>query len=181
MTNRPKATGTAAETAFVGLLRDTFWPYAERRALNGGKDLGDTTGHPGLVFEMKAGKRLCVPQWLRETECERVNAKADHGILIVKPQGVGGKRVGLWWAITGVETQNKLIAAADFPSVHTFDTSIRRSTIADALFRSAVGRFEEQPYHCARFAPYGDIPGYTVMEARHMLALLFQAGYGHAA
>lgn len=181
MTNKPKRIGTAAETAFVGLLRDTYWPHAERRALAGGKDLGDTTGHPGLVFEVKAAKMLCIPKWLRETEAERVNAKADYGILIVKPQGVGATRVGLWWAVTDVDTQNGLIARADFPSVYTYDTSIRRSTIPDALFRSAVVRSEWHAYHCARFAPHGDVPGYTVMEARNMLALLFRAGYGPAA
>lgn len=48
MTNRPKAIGTAAETAVVRYLAAHGFPAAERRALHGATDLGDITGTPGL-------------------------------------------------------------------------------------------------------------------------------------
>ena len=46
MTNRPKAIGTAAETAVVRYLAAHGFPAAERRALHGATDLGDITGTP---------------------------------------------------------------------------------------------------------------------------------------
>ena len=39
MTNRPKAIGTAAETAVVRYLAAHGFPAAERRALHGARDL----------------------------------------------------------------------------------------------------------------------------------------------
>ncbi len=94
-----RAKGTAAETAVVNYLRFQGWPYAERRALSGPNDKGDVTGTPDLVWEVKAGNRLDVPGWLRETEVERVNARASYGILVVKPQGVGLGNVDRWWTV----------------------------------------------------------------------------------
>lgn len=94
-----KAKGTRAETALVALLRASGWPYAERRALNSTTDRGDVAGVPGVVWEAKSGARLCLPDWMRETEVERVNDGAAYGVLVVKPVGVGGTRVGDWPAI----------------------------------------------------------------------------------
>lgn len=94
-----KAKGTAAEAAVANYLKFRGWPYAERRALFGSVDRGDITGTPGLVWEVKAGATLCIPAWLRETEQERVNAKADYGVLVVKPKGVGAGNVDRWWAV----------------------------------------------------------------------------------
>ncbi len=104
-----RAKGTAAETAVANYLRFQGWPYAERRALSGPKDKGDITGTPGLVWEVKAGNRLDIPGWLRETEIERVNAKADHGILVVKPQGVGLGNVDRWWSILPLYETTRLL------------------------------------------------------------------------
>ena len=42
MTNRPKAIGTAAETAVVRYLAAHGFPAAERRALHGATDLGES-------------------------------------------------------------------------------------------------------------------------------------------
>lgn len=99
MVNRPKALGTAAETAVARYLQDHGFGGAERRALAGAIDKGDVAGTPGLAWEVKAGRTLCLSQWLRETETERRNAKADFGILVVKPAGYGVTRVGKWWAV----------------------------------------------------------------------------------
>lgn len=98
MVNRPKIVGTAAETGVVTYLSENGFPGAERRSLQGSVDKGDVTGCPGLCWEVKAGRTLCLPAWLRETEKERRNAKADYGILAIKPVGYGVTRVGKWWA-----------------------------------------------------------------------------------
>ena len=58
MTNRPKAIGTAAETAVVRYLAAHGFPNAERRALHGATDLGDITGTPSLCWEVKGGHRI---------------------------------------------------------------------------------------------------------------------------
>ncbi len=109
-----RAKGTAAETAVANYLKFQGWPYAERRALSGSVDRGDITGTPGLVWEIKAGARLDVPGWLRETEVERVNAKAAHGILVVKPKGVGTGNVHQWWSVLPLWQMTQVLRDAEY-------------------------------------------------------------------
>ena len=98
---RPKDIGTRAETAVVRYLAAHGWPLAERRALHGTQDLGDITGTPGLVWEVKGGEASQDPSdkqieaWLTETEVERYHAGATYGILICQRRR---KSAGLWWA-----------------------------------------------------------------------------------
>lgn len=81
-----RARGTAAETKFVDYLRQ-FYPWAERRALNGSKDRGDVAGVPGITVEVKAAKRMELGAWLRELDAEMINDRSDVGFLAVKPIG----------------------------------------------------------------------------------------------
>lgn len=97
--SRSKAKGTAAETAAVLALHGLGFPYAERRALAGAFDLGDITGTPGVCWEVKDAKTWKAAEWLRETEFERINAKADYGILIIKAPGVGYQNAHRWLTI----------------------------------------------------------------------------------
>ena len=98
---RPKDIGTRAETAVVRYLVAHGWPLAERRALHGTHDLGDITGTPGLVWEVKGGEASQDPSdkridaWLTETEVERAHAGAAYGILVCQRRR---KSAGLWWA-----------------------------------------------------------------------------------
>ena len=100
---RPKDIGTAAESAVVKYLRENGFGNAERRALHGSTDLGDITGIPGVVIEVKGGKMAegasdgLVQAWLAETDAERRNAKADVGILVLKRKGQAV--AGSWWCI----------------------------------------------------------------------------------
>lgn len=82
-----KQKGTKFESAVVAFLRDKGFSYAERRALNGAKDLGDITGLPGVVIECKNQSRHSLSEWLDEAEEERDNAKADVGIAWIKRRG----------------------------------------------------------------------------------------------
>lgn len=107
--SKAKQKGTAAETAVVRYLNEHGFPTAERRALAGVNDKGDVTGIPGLVIEIKAGARLEIPAWLRETADEIANARADHGILVIKPKGKGEKSVGEWWAIVPLAEMVELL------------------------------------------------------------------------
>lgn len=104
MVNRPKAIGTAAESAVVRYLKANGFRRVERRALEGVNDRGDITGIPGVVIEVKggeaaksAGPRL-VEAWHEETETERNNARADIGILVMQRRGFGLANAGGWWA-----------------------------------------------------------------------------------
>lgn len=103
MPRRPKDIGTSGETAVVKFLQSSGFPYAERRALHGSLDLGDITGTPGLVWEVKAGEAAMTASdnqliaWLQETEREVANAKAAIGTLVVQRRR---KNPRDWWAIT---------------------------------------------------------------------------------
>ena len=103
MVNRSKAVGTQAETLVTRYLQENGFGTAERRALHGTYDLGDITGIPGVVIEVKSGHAAetasdgLINAWLAETETERKNAKADVGVLVVKRKGKGN--AGDWWAI----------------------------------------------------------------------------------
>jgi hypothetical protein len=81
-----RARGTRAETAFVDYLR-RFYPWAERRALNGARDRGDVAGIPGITIEVKAAKRMDLGAWLRELDVEVINDRSEVGFLAVKPIG----------------------------------------------------------------------------------------------
>jgi len=87
--SKQRAKGTSFETAIVRYLQENGFQYAERRALHGEADKGDITGTPGLAWECKNHKTLKISEWIRETEQERINAKAEYGFLIVKRAGVG--------------------------------------------------------------------------------------------
>ena len=105
MTRRSKDIGTDAERAVARFLVTNGWPSAERRALHGSYDLGDITGTPGVVWEVKGGARAkvaadgLVALWREETRIERANAGADIGILVIQRAGYGPTRAGSWWAI----------------------------------------------------------------------------------
>ena len=113
--SKAKQKGTAAESAFVKneQVRAMF-PDVARRALTGALDQGDIGSCGNLVFEVKNQKTYSIPAWLKETEVERVNAKAEFGFLIVKPNGVGLDSVGDWWMISKVTDGLDLLRLAGY-------------------------------------------------------------------
>lgn len=119
---RPKDIGTATETAVVRYLRANGFPHAERRALTGSLDCGDITGIPGVAFEVKGGTAAKIASdgqvhlWLAETEAERVNAKADVGVLVMQRAGVGVVNAGRWFAVLDSWTLANLMADLAPPS-----------------------------------------------------------------
>lgn len=104
MTNRPKAIGTAAESAVVRAVRTRGFPGADREPLRGTLDTGDIGLTAGVVIEVKAGEKArrasdaLIANWLAETERERVNAHAHIGILITVRSGIGPANAHNWWA-----------------------------------------------------------------------------------
>lgn len=106
--------GTSFETLIVRYLQTKGWVHAERRALHGNLDKGDITGTGPLVWECKNHKALDLSGWLKETEQERVNAKADHGILVVKRRSYG--EPGDQYAVMRLEDLTKLLKEAGYGS-----------------------------------------------------------------
>ena len=103
--NKSKAVGTQFSSDVIRYLREHGFPHAELRNQAGAFDKGDIVGCPGVAWECKGGHAaevasdLQVTAWLMETETERVNAKADIGVLVMKRAAIGAKRAGRWWAV----------------------------------------------------------------------------------
>lgn len=112
--SKAKRKGTSAESGLAKYLVENGFPHAERRALTGANDMGDISGCIGLVWEVKNHKTYQIPAWIKETETERENAKADFGILAIKPNGVGVTNAGQWWAVMTVEDMVTLLRMAGF-------------------------------------------------------------------
>lgn len=117
MANPPRKKGTAGETAVVAWMREHGFAWADRQPLRGNRDAGDLTLCPGVIVEVKsyagAPGRGQAPQavleaWMRQTETERENARADVGILIVKRNGTTD--VGRWFAYVTAWTLAELVA-----------------------------------------------------------------------
>lgn len=106
--------GTLAETAFVKYLIAHGFPHAERRALHGTEDKGDITGTVGLAWELKNHKTYNIPAWMKETQVEADNAKADYGLLVVKPNRIGVDNVADWWVVLPARDAVKLLREAGY-------------------------------------------------------------------
>lgn len=99
MSNPSKQKGTRAETAVVRYL-DFHELRSHRNTLAGAYDKGDISAEmKGLdvCIEVKNRKRIELAKWMGEVASERVNSKADVGMLVMKPEGIGTERVGKWW------------------------------------------------------------------------------------
>lgn len=104
MVNKPRATGTRAETACTRWFRAHGYAGADRQPLRGNLDQGDIAAAPGLVIEVKSYTQAATGQpppallakWMTECETARTNARADVCPLIVRRKGTTD--VGRWWA-----------------------------------------------------------------------------------
>lgn len=145
--NRPKQIGTAAETAIVRYARLNGFGGADRQPLRGNLDQGDVTLCPGVIVESKSHKTAGTGQpgpkvlatWLDETELERVNARSDHALLIVKRSGT--TNVAAWWcylpmwqltALLGTDSPPQPDAIVCLPVAAVF-VLLRSAGFGDAL------------------------------------------------
>lgn len=191
MVNRPKQKGTAGESAVVSFLRTVGFPWAERLALQGGKDRGDITGIPGIVIEVKACQEYAFSAWLTEAGVERENAKADFGFVAAKPRLVGTGRTGQWYALMYQAAWDELVALAQpvgdegLPvrvwtqemSGNSISTHIAKMLKLAQAHQSDSG----STHSCVRIAPKGVKDTnlyYVVTTLEQMSDLLVRAGYG---
>lgn len=121
MANPQKRKGDEAERRVAAWLAAHGWPYAERQLGAGRKaDVGDIAGLPGIVVEVKNHRTLALSAWLRELDAETVNARAEHGVLVVKRKGVSN--AGQWYAVTTLDDWARLATEAGWSA--TDDTTV---------------------------------------------------------
>lgn len=121
--SRSGAIGTKAETAVVRAAKTRGFPHADRLRLSGADDRGDVQLTPtltaGVILEVKGGEMARAASenrvfgWLVETERERVNARADLGILVVQRRGVGEANAHRWWAYLTAHTLRRLFLTVE--------------------------------------------------------------------
>jgi hypothetical protein len=145
MTNKPKAIGTAAESAVVRYLQASGFPHAERRALRGELDAGDVTGCPGVCIEVKGGEAARsasdgdVTAWMKEVRAETLNADAQIGFLVMQRRAVGPKNAGRWWAVLTVDTIRILVSDPYYDATY-YDQPVRMH-LADAVHLLRAGGY----------------------------------------
>jgi hypothetical protein len=178
VTNKPKQKGTAAESAVVSFLRTAGFPWAERLALQGGKDRGDITGIPGVVVEVKSVQTYAFNQWLKEAQVERDNAQADFGFVVAKPRMVGTTRTGSWYSLMYAHEFMALVQAAvkhaDLDEISVWTKEMSGHSMDQMVAANCT-------HSCVRIAPKGvKDPSmyYVVTTLAQMSELLVLAGYG---
>lgn len=186
MVNKPKRKGTAAESAVVSFLRTAGFPYAERLALQGGKDRGDITGIPGIVIEVKAEDCYSWSGWLREATHERENAHSDFGVVVSKPRGIGATKAGQWYAGMYAKDFALLFSAARVQPgdlwVHSMSGFNINRDLGPAM-RNLPGfvKSAQVSHGVVEISPKGvkdtDL-WYVVMSLSQLCTFLVSAGYG---
>jgi hypothetical protein len=95
--SRPKAMGTAVETAVTRWLQGHGFPDARRLPLSGAADCGDVElqRDPKIIAEVKRAQcGLQLTPWMAELRAEVRNSVADLGLLVMKQAGCGESRTG---------------------------------------------------------------------------------------
>lgn len=183
MVNRPRAKGTEAENMVVEYLINNGWPHAERRSLKGIKDKGDITGCPGLVWEAKwAGAGLRMGTWMSQTAVERLNAGADHGILVIKPRGIGSKNTEYFYAAMHLLDHEALRdEAGDLSCTVSEPRSFDTVTMQVELHAHEASFGATMPYALTMMPPGSKAAPnrwYRIMYLRDVVQMLRRAGYG---
>jgi hypothetical protein len=103
MTNKPKAIGTAAESAVLKICLPYF-PDAHRLVLAGQQDQGDIRLNRDWIVEVKGGAQTAqvgdkkLAGWVDELYAEIVHAGAANGFLVLQRAGFGKPNADRWWA-----------------------------------------------------------------------------------
>lgn len=142
--NISRQKGSAGETAAVEALRRLLCHDKDtlgRRKEEGAYDRGDVQGVQRIVFEVKNVAKKDPWGWLTETAVETRNAKADFGILIVKPEGVGLPNGEKFASLMYADDARMLMAAANMPR-------IRRVELRRSGWNASWAELLERERHC---------------------------------
>lgn len=181
MVNKPRAKGTAAESMLVDYLKNHGWPWAERRALAGALDMGDVSGCPGLVWEVKATSRdFHMGAWVDEALLERANAKASHGILVIKPPYHGKGKIHQWLAVMAAWDFDALVERCPVPIRISDIGPYSQSKLVHDVRDFCQSSDAMVPVLQRRSPGTKDSPQdwYRITHLEHMVNLLRSTGYG---
>lgn len=184
MAKRPQDKGREAENFAVRFLSENGWPHVERKRLRGAKDQGDLTGTPGLMWEVKyLGKSVSarMAAWMKQVDVQTVNARADYGILIVKPPGVGGRNAGKFWAVMRWEEFLRLYDQANRngsgkPIVQYTHSNAKLTTLPARIVE--LDRIPGGHWMVTIPPRVPETRGLAVMTLERIVPLLRAAGYG---
>lgn len=144
MVNKPKAIGTAAESAVVKYIKSLGFDALSvtRKTLSGNNDLGDVwwNTHLGLVvIEVKGGATAKnasynqIAAWFNEAEAEASNAAMQMSgwitpLLVTQRSGIGHANAGDWWVWLYSDDYLNILNAP--PSDHHYMIRFRLRDIA---------------------------------------------------
>lgn len=111
MTNRQKARGDQYERDILAVAHKSGFPFAERTRPGRKEDQGDIHMAPGLIVQCKDQKTPEWRAWLAELEKQRIEARAEYGVLVVKRRGAGG-RPPLHLAVMSLDDMLRLLCDA---------------------------------------------------------------------
>lgn len=133
-----KAKGRQTENQLVEWIRSQGYE-AERRRLNGSKDLGDISVHGlPLVIEVKSGAGPWkMTEWVRQTEAEIKNAEVDVGLLAIRP--ARATSVDTWVGV--ILPENGLDTLEREDTVFLSQTLCSWSTVRDLTQRNPFHEF----------------------------------------
>lgn len=114
------------------------WPSCERRGR--GFEGRELIGMPGLAPEVKARRRLALPEWLRQADRERGGGLP---FVIHRPDGFGAASIGIWPMTFMVKHGVALLLESGFgtePDEYSspIDSYLSLDTAAAARARKAV-------------------------------------------
>ncbi|AUS30095.1 hypothetical protein C1M55_31600 (plasmid) [Rhodococcus qingshengii] len=112
MTNPNKTKGDRAERAVRDFLRANGFPHTERTRAGYTRDAGDLHPAPGLTIQVKDRAAYAWPEWLRQLDAQKDEARADHALLVLKRRGLGDP--GQWLAVMPLEQMSQLLRAAGY-------------------------------------------------------------------
>ncbi|MET4611063.1 hypothetical protein ABIC28_002044 [Rhodococcus sp. PvR044] len=112
MTNPNKTKGDRAERAVRDFLRTNGFPHCERTRAGYTRDAGDLHPAPGLTVQVKDRAAYAWPEWLRQLNEQKDEARADHALLVLKRRGLGDP--GEWLAVMPLAQMAELLRAAGY-------------------------------------------------------------------
>lgn len=129
MTNKPKAIGTAAESAVLKICLP-YYPDAHRLVLAGQQDQGDIRLNRDWIVEVKGGAQTAqvgdkkLAGWVDELYAEIGHASADFGFLVLQRAGFGKPNADRWWAYISLGVLVSITATTTLPP-DIYDVMVR--------------------------------------------------------
>lgn len=131
LSNPNKVKGDTFERAVQAYLRVSGFPWCEKTRAGYERDTGDLHLVPGpaVIAQVKNRAKWDVPSWLAQVHVQVANARASHGLLIVKRPRVGDPAKS--YVVMELADVVRLLQEAGYGSPETgLSADLPRSTIS---------------------------------------------------